>query len=170
MNEKIQVRQERPFDIKAISTVIEAAFCNQEYSGRNEHLLVEELRKAGALELSLVAELNDDIVGHIAFSPVTINDQSQHWYGLAPVAVLPQFQNKGIGSRLIKEGIEQIKAKGAKGCVLVGEPEYYKRFGFKHFDQLTYQHAPSQYFLIRPFNSDIPSGVVKYHPIFLQFS
>ena len=77
-----------------------------------------------------------------------------------------ECQGAGIGARLIREGLEQLRAAGAKGCVVLGEPDYYGRFGFRADDRLTYPGPPPQYFQILPFGADVPIGTVAYHPAF----
>lgn len=169
MDFQINIRTEQERDFTSIHKVIQSAFENVSYSNQKEHLLVDAMREVGALELSLVAELDGKIAGHIAFSEVTINGENCAWFGLAPVSVHPKYQNKGIGSKLIMEGLERIKKSGAEGCVLLGEPEYYNRFGFKEFDQLTFEGVPSEYFLMKSFTDDIPAGLVEYHALFKEF-
>lgn len=126
----ITVRQESSDDIEAIRDVNIKAFAHHPFSRQTEHLIVEALRDAQALTVSLVAEHDGRIVGHIAFSPTPINGDSLSWYALGPVAVLPSLQNQGIGSELIRNGLKSIQALGARGCSLVGDPNYYKRFDF----------------------------------------
>lgn len=169
MDFQINIRPEQERDFASIHKVIQSAFETVSYSNQKEHLLVDAMRVAGALELSLVAELDGKIVGHIAFSEVTINGKNCAWFGLAPVSVHPEYQNKGIGSKLILEGLNRIKKSGAKGSVLLGEPEYYYRFGFKQLEQLTLQGVPPEYFLIKSFTDDVPVGMVEYHPLFKEY-
>src|SRR3990172_2019973 len=122
------IRNERESDVGVISEVTKEAFENHPHSNHTEQFIVDALRAANALTVSLVAEVDGKVVGHIAFSPVTISDGSQNWYGLGPISVLPECQKQGIGKSLIDEGLSLLKALGAKGCVLVGEPKYYERF------------------------------------------
>ncbi len=157
------IRKEINADIKAISEVTEAAFENHPVSHHTEQFIVNALRTANALTLSLVAEAHGKIVGHIAFSPVTISDGSQHWYGIGPLSVLPEHQKQGVGKSLVREGLVLLKAMGAKGCVLVGDPEYYKRFGFRNFPDLIYEGIPQEYFLALPFDEKQARGVVVFH-------
>src|SRR5688572_3351387 len=110
----ILIRSERPTDKDLIEKVTFAAFAGKPYSGGTEHLIVDELRKARALALSLVAEYQGNLVGHVGFSSVTINEEDLNWYGIGPVSVSPEFQGRGIGSRLIQEGLHQIREQGAK--------------------------------------------------------
>ena len=142
------IRPEMPKDISAIEQVTLAAFNGKSYSALTEHLIVNELRKSKALFISLVAEVDNRVVGHVAFSAVTIDVENKGWYGLGPVSVLPEFQGQGIGSKLIKTGLSLIREKGAQGCVLQGSPEYYQRFGFKTYPGLIYAGAPEpKYFM-----------------------
>ena len=137
-----------------------------EYSDGDEQHLVDRLRKDGDLTLSLVAEDATRIVGHIAFSPVTISDGTQDWYGLGPVSVWPELQRKGIGGALIRRGIADMRAMGARGIVLLGSNEYYPRFGFVHEPQLTYPGPPPEYFQCLAIDGDLPRGTVAYAPAF----
>ncbi len=162
----MNIRPERPGDESAIAAVIEAAFLNAPHRDGTEALIVERLREAGALSISLVAVDADELVGHVAYSPVTIDGADLYWFGLGPVAVLPNRQGDGIGSRLIRSGIEMLRNKGAAGCVLVGEPAYYKRFGFKADPRLTYPGIPPEYFQALSFGYGMPSGTVAYHRAF----
>jgi putative acetyltransferase len=160
------IRRERAADIDAIFAVTEAAFKNHPISNHTEQYIVNALREAKALSLSLVAEVDGQVVGHIAFSPVTISDGTDNWYGIGPVSVLPEFQKKGCGKALINEGLARLKASGAQGCVLVGDPNYYKRFGFKNLPELTLAGVPPENFLGLPFGENIPHGTVIFHQAF----
>ena len=124
------------------------------------------MRKDNALTISLVAEIEEKVVGHIAFSPLTISDGSCDWYALGPISVQPKFQRKGIGQALVREGLSQLKSLGAQGCVLVGPPEYYNRFGFKSFSDLNMEEVPQQYVLALPFTEKIASGTISHHHAF----
>jgi len=114
----------------------------------------------------LVAEDEERIVGHIAFSPVTISDGAQGWYGLGPVAVWPKLHHQGIGAALITRGIADMRAAGAKGIILLGSNVYYPRFGFEHVPQLTYPGPPPEFFQTLLLDGDMPSGRVEYAPGF----
>ena len=164
---EVLIRSERPTDIDAIEQVTLAAFMGKFSDNPTEHLIVNGLRNAGALSLSLVAELNKKIVGHVAFSLVTISGENLNWYGLGPISVLPELQKQGVGSKLIKEGLSAIRALGAKGCVLEGSPVYYQRFGFRSYLGLIYEGSPAlEYFMALPFYEDVPQGKVEYHQAF----
>ena len=153
-------------DEAAISSVIAAAFANAEHSDGTEARIVERLRQAGALTLSLVAEDQGSILGHVAFSPVTVDGRNVGWYGLGPVTVEPHSQGGGIGAKLICEGLDRLRAIGANGCVVLGEPDYYGRFGFRADPRLAYPGPPPEYFQALAFAAEIPRGTVAYHPAF----
>jgi putative acetyltransferase len=157
------IRNELESDFEAISAVTKAAFANHPHSNHTEQYIVNALRAANALTISLVAEVGGRVVGHIAFSPVTISDGSQNWYGLGPISVLPEFQKQGIGKSLIHEGLSLLKALGAKGCVLVGDPNYYERFGFRNLPDLILDGVPQEYFLALTFEQNRARGVVVFH-------
>lgn len=160
------IRSEHPADHAAIAQVIEQAFKKQPYSSHNEQFIVAALRKANALTISLVAVLNQQIVGHVAISPVQISSGVQGWYGLGPVAVLPEWQLQGIGSALIQSALVQLKTHAAKGCVVLGDPDFYSEFGFKVVPDLILDNVPAEYFQALSFDEDIPQGHVSYHAAF----
>ena len=164
------VQREVPADHEAIRRIVYEAFHSHPQhdpgSEPTEHSIIDGLRDAGALTLSLVAQDAGDIIGHIAFSRVLIDAADVGWYGLGPLAVRPDRQKQGIGATLVREGLLQIQAVGAAGVVLVGEPEYYGRFGFRADSRLTFADVPPEYFLCLPFGASVPAGVVTYHPAF----
>lgn len=157
------IREETRSDIPAIASVTQAAFKTEPVSQQTEAFIVNALRRAGALTLSLVAELEGSVKGHVAFSPVTLSDGTSGWYGLGPISVLPQHQRQGIGSALIKQGLAKLKAQGAQGCVLVGDPGYYGRFGFVNHPTLIFPDVPQEFFLALPFGPHLPEGQVAFH-------
>ena len=157
------IRNEKNSDTVVISEITIAAFQNHPHSNHTEQFIVDALRFANALTISLVAEIGGQVVGHIAFSPVTISDGSVNWYGLGPVSVLPEFQQKGIGKSLVREGLSLLNAIGSNGCVLVGDPKYYKQFGFKNIPDLIYNGIPQENFLALPFEDNKARGVVVFH-------
>ena len=163
MNPKIVIRSETPDDVCAITEVTIAAFKTLEISNHTEQFIIEALRAAKALTVSLVAEEDGCVIGHIAFSPVTISDGTQNWYGLGPVSVLPEYQRRGIGKSLIKEGLSQLKELNAQGCCLVGHPDYYKKLGFKNMSGLIHEGVPHEVFLSLSFDGHIPQGTVTFH-------
>lgn len=157
------IRKETPSDIEAITQVTISAFKTLPISNHTEQFIIKALRTAGALTLSLVAEIDEQVVGHIAFSPVTISDGSEGWYGLGPVSVLPMHQKQGIGTSFINEGLSMLKDMGGQGCALVGDPNYYKRFGFRNVPELIHEGVPQEVFLVLPFTEKIPQGIVVFH-------
>src|SRR5512136_1744511 len=132
MNLKIIIRSETDADVGAIIEVTVAAFKTLEISNHTEQFIITALRAAKALTVSLVAEVDGRVVGHIAFSPVTISDGTRNWFGLGPVSVLPEYQRQGIGKALIREGLSRLRDLNAQGCCLVGHLDYYIKFGFQN--------------------------------------
>jgi putative acetyltransferase len=163
MNLETAIRSETKSDIDAITEVTIAAFKTLEISNHMEQFIIEALRAAKALTLSLVAEVDGRVVGHIAFSPVNISDGTMNWYGLGPVSVLPKHQRKGIGKALIQEGLSRLKDLNAKGCCLVGHPEYYRQFGFENVAGLVHDGVPLEVFFALSFDGHMPQGDVIFH-------
>ena len=162
----MRIRPELPSDAPAIAALIGSAFADAEHSDGNEAAIVEGLREGGALAVSLVAVEDGGIIGHVAFSPVRIEGHDAGWFGLGPVAVEPQRQRCGIGESLINDGLTRLHALGAHGCVVLGDPAYYGRFGFVFDDRLRYPGPPAQYFQALVLAGPIPTGNVSYHPAF----
>ncbi|WP_426356237.1 GNAT family N-acetyltransferase [Burkholderia sp. R-40] len=154
--EIVTLRDERASDVDAIGRVIVAAFADEPQHGQLERQIVDALRADGALAVSLVAERDERVVGHVAFSPVSIGGApagSHAWYGLGPLAVRPECRRQSIG---------------AHGCVVLGDPAYYARFGFLPAGDLVFADAPREYFLALAFDEAAPrpSGAVRYHTAF----
>ena len=131
---KINIRQETPNDYPMVAKVVETAFRNDPFGDHTEHLLVARLRKSAAFipELSLVAEQESKIVGHVLLTKIKIiNDKaSSDSLALAPVSVSPEYQRQGIGSQLIRAAHQKAKELGFKSIVLLGHADYYPRFGY----------------------------------------
>lgn len=163
---KIVIRNEAESDIKAISDITKAAFNTLAISNHTEQLIVDALRDSKALTVSLVAVDGNRVVGHLALSPVKISDGSTGWYGLGPISVLPELQKQGIGRSLMQEGLSRLKSLGAKGCILVGDPGFYERFGFKSPSNLSIEGVPQQFVLALPFEDSRASGKVIFHDAF----
>ncbi|MGE5256274.1 MAG: GNAT family N-acetyltransferase [Hyphomicrobiales bacterium] len=163
MRPQIVIRSETDADVAAITEVTVAAFKTLEISNHTEQFVIAALRAANALTVSLVAESNGRVVGHIAFSPVSISDGTRDWYGLGPVSVLPAYQRQGIGTALILEGLTRLKGLNAQGCCLVGHPDYYRKFGFKPMTGLIYEGVPQDVFLALSFDGHTPQGIVAFH-------
>jgi len=160
---KMIIRNETVSDIEVIAEVTIAAFRNLPISNHTEQFIISELRAANALTISLVAEIDGRVVGHIAFSPVTISDGSMNWYGLGPVSVLPEYQRQGIGKALIREGLSRLKDMNAQGCCLVGHPDYYRKFGFENMSGLVHEGVPQKVFFALSFDGHTPQGTVVFH-------
>ena len=160
----MQIREERTSDLKAIHRVHELAF-----DSSAEAQLVDLLRSRGVAAISLVAEDGGEIVGHILFSPVSIDPPARGWraLGLAPVAVVPERQRQGIGKSLIDEGLQRCKERGFHLVVVLGDPAYYTKFGFmrsKHFG-LGNEYQADEHFMVvelTPRVLDSFTGLVKY--------
>ena len=163
---EIAIRHERAPDAAAIRAVTEAAFRNAPHASGTEPSIVESLRSAGALTLSLVAEKDGAVVGHVALSPVSISDRTPRWFGLGPISVVPEWQRRGIGSQLMREALQLLRERGAAGCVLLGDPAYYGRFGFRAEPGLVLPDVPPELFQALAFGSSLPRGVVTYHEAF----
>jgi putative acetyltransferase len=161
------LREETIADFDAITEVTIAAFKNLPVSNHTEQFIISALRDADVLTISLVAEIDSRVVGHIAFSPVIISDGTKDWYGLGPISVLPEYQKQGIGKSLIKKGLSLLKNLGGQGCALVGDPNYYKRFGFRNYPELIHEGIPQEVFLALPFNEKVPKGTIEFHEGFL---
>jgi putative acetyltransferase len=162
----LHIRPEAPSDHAAIYDLTKRAFAQMPYAGGDEQDLINKLRDAGALAISLVAELDGGIVGHVAFSPAFAADGSGGWYALGPVSAEPELKHQGIGSAIINAGLNMLREREAAGCVLVGNPAYYSRFGFLPFPELCPDGEPVEYFQILPMRTQAPTEVVGFHPLF----
>lgn len=160
------IRAEQPGDIEAIAQITELAFRTLPISQHTEQFIIRELRRSGALTISMVAELDRKVVGHIAFSPATLSDGSHGWYMLGPISVIPDLHRKGIGSALMHAGLDKLKALKAQGCALVGDPAYYKRFGFRSDPRCTMHGVPQEVVQILPFGNHVPKGNLIHHEAF----
>ena len=163
MSTRVVIRNETDADVGAISELTVAAFETLDISQHTEQFIIEALRGAGALAVSLVAEVDGRVIGHIAFSPVNMSDGTRDWYGLGPVSVLPEHQRKGIGQSLIRAGLSRLKDLNARGCCLVGHPDYFKKLGFKNVSGLVHEGVPPEVFLVLSFDGEIPQGTVTFH-------
>lgn len=162
------IRQEEERDYNKVYELVEAAFKEAEHTDGREQDLVERLRKAPSFvkELSLVAEVEDKLVGHILFSEVKVDDFTL--LALAPVSVLPEYKNKGIGKELISRGHEVARELGYKGIVLLGYPEYYSKFGYitsTKYDIKSSFEVPDEFFMaiqLEDGSLDLVDGVVVF--------
>lgn len=160
------IRKEKISDIQQIDAVTKAAFQSAAHASGTESFIIRALRTSGQLTLSLVAEDNEALIGHVAISPVEISSGEKGWFGLGPVSVLPGWQGTGVGSALIKTALTELKQSGARGCVVLGEPAYYGRFGFTTDARLLFPEAPPEYFQVLAFGGAVPTGTVQYHASF----
>ena len=163
---QLTIRPEEANDAEAIHRLTVDAFLHAPHSGHTEQFIVRELRRSGALTVSLVAVLDGRVVGHVAVSPVRISDGAEGWFGLGPISVSPEHQREGIGGRLMREALDRLRSASANGCVVLGDPGYYGRFGFKAIDGLILPGVRVENFQAISFGSSLPQGVVSYHEAF----
>ena len=164
------IRPETADDTRIIHRLTDDAFAPMPYCDGNEGASIDQLRSDGDLTLSLVAEEQGKIIGHVAFSPATISDASGDWYGLGPISERTDRQKQGIGTKLAHEGLKQIKARGAAGCVLIGRPAVYGPMGFVSDGSLPHgklDPAIVQYILL---NGTAPKGEVTFAPALQETS
>jgi putative acetyltransferase len=160
------VRTETTHDHDVIHYITSLAFAAGSHLNGMEALIIRQLRKKGDLKLSFVAEGNGEIVGHIAFSPVAIGGRHDGWFGLGPVAVHPDMQRRGVGTALITHGLAKLQAVGANGCTLLGNPTFYRRFGFQSDGKLVFRSLPARLVQRLVFAGDAPAGELTYAPAF----
>lgn len=166
MRMDLAIRNETPSDVRQIEAVTMAAFRDAAHTSHTEHLIVDALRRCGQLAVSLVAVADEELVGHIAVSPIVITDGTPGWFGLGPLSVLPTHQGRGIGSGLAREALRLLRERGARGCVVLGEPAYYGRFGFVVDPDLVLPGVSAEYFQAIRFGHSQPRGTVTYHAAF----
>jgi putative acetyltransferase len=165
----LTIRTENPDDVAAVYNIQSLAFGQP-----NEANLVDALRQHADPFISLVAELSGQIIGHIFFSPVSIEDENSSFMamGLVPLAVLPEFQNQGIGSALVTAGLDECQRLGHDVVVVLGHPKYYPRFGFVsgHSKGIRSEYnVPADVFMVSELTSGAlkgRKGLVKYHAAF----
>lgn len=166
------IREEKKQDINQIEELTLLAFTGHPHhepgSPPTEHMIVKRLRDAKAMTLSLVAEDDSGIIGHLSYSPVKIDGMATRWHALAPVSVSPSMQRQGIGSKMIEQSILLLKEKDIDGLVVLGAPEYYSCFGFHHNHHFIVEGVPAEYFLAQSLNNinQLPSGVITFHNAF----
>nr|WP_174506463.1 N-acetyltransferase [Acinetobacter sp. Marseille-Q1620] len=162
----VLIRKEKAEDIDDIFKLIETAFQNQPYATHTEQFIVNALRASSELTLSLVATEQQKIIGQVAISPVTISSGATDWYGLGPISVLPERQHQGIGSLLMQAALNKLKQINAQGCILVGDPVFYHRFGFHTCPDLHYPNIAQEYVQVASFTEALPKGVVMFSEAF----
>lgn len=161
----LQIRDETQGDEDSIHDVVERTFRHASHTDHNEPFIVEALRRSGALFVSLVAEVDGVVVGHVAVSAVHIPGGA-YWYALGPMAVHPDHQRQGIGAQLVDCALADLAAIGASGCVVRGAPDYYGRLGFEVVNGLTCPGAPSTSFQALSLGEPFPEGEVTYPDAF----
>ncbi len=160
------IRPERHDDADAIGRLTTHAFASAPRTNGAEAQIIAALREAGALLLSLVADIDGQIIGHIAFSPARLGASDDGIFGLGPVSVDPLRQGTGIGTALISDGLARLRNLNARGVVLMGDPGYYKRFGFTTDPALTWQGQENPCVQVLNFGSTPLVGDVGFHPAF----
>jgi putative acetyltransferase len=162
----LEIRNELPSDVPRIEALTVAAFLNAPHTSHTEQFIVAALRRSGQLAVSLVANLHEVLIGHVALSPVAISDGATGWFGLGPISVLPAWQGQGVGSQLMHESLRILRERGAAGCVVLGEPDYYGRFGFRADPRLVLEGVPPEYFQVIYIDGSHPNGIVTYAEAF----
>lgn len=162
----MEIRPETTADRAAIGRLTTDAFAPKAYSSGTEAAIIDALRQSGDLTLSLVAVENGEIIGHVAFSPVTITNQTGDWYGLGPISVREDRQRQSIGRLLTETGLQMLKETGAHGCALIGDPHIYSRFGFVSDGTLGYGTLDPKYVQWVSFTGNKPSGTIDFAPAF----
>lgn len=156
------IRSEMPADHDAIHELTWAAFKPMAFSAGTEADIIRALRADGDLAISLVAEDGGEIVGHVAFSPVTIDGAHDNWFGLGPISVKPGRQRQGIGKALIAAGLKLLDKQGANGCALIGNPDVYSHAGFLSDGQLTYLDIDTKYVQRLVLRGPDPQGSLRF--------
>lgn len=172
------IREEEKEDFESIEKVIKEAFSDEEFSDKKEHELVKRLRESEVFipELSLVYVDGKNIIGHILLTKITIKneDQSFEALALAPLSVLPNYQNKGIGSQLMERAIEKAKELNYKAIVVLGHEHYYPKFGFLKASKWNIKapfEVPDEVFMALELEKESLKGihgVVEYSPAFFE--
>jgi putative acetyltransferase len=164
----MKIRSEEAEDIEEVREIVRAAFPTDA-----ESRLVDALRANGKATISLVAVKDNEVLGHILFSPVTTAPPSAaKGIGLAPVAVRPEAQSQGIGSKLIQEGLRLANELGFDYCVVLGGPKYYQRFGFEKASPfgIRNEYGVDDQFMVKHFSERRPVGLAQYASEFGMFS
>jgi len=164
----LTIRPEKPEDREAIWQLTKDAFTGRPYAGGDEQDVIDRLRAAGALAVSLVAMDGDTLVGQASFSPAEISSDEGTWFALGPISVAPDRQGRGIGGKLIEAGVEAIRKMGASGCILTGDPNYYSRHGFVLAPDHCPANEPAEFFMLRPITEQAARGHFAFHPAFYE--
>ena len=162
----IVIRDQSAADFAAVHELVIAAFKTLPVACGREQFIMDALWTTGAATVALVAEGGSAIVGQAAFSKVTIGGQDVGWHACGPVSVLPERHKQGIGSALIWAGLERLRALDSKGCVVVGNANYYPRFGFANTPEMFKPGIPPEVFMAICFEGAMPNGEVKFDEAF----
>lgn len=162
----LEIRREHPEDADRIFEITQQAFTGMPFAAGDEGVLISRLRKSGDLTLSLVALLDRRIVGQVTFSPARCANGSRPWFAVGPVSVLPAIQGQHVGSALIEKGLQQMRQRGALGCILTGNPDYYQRFGFVPAAEYAPSNEPAEYFMLKALARQPAKGRFEFHPAF----
>lgn len=162
----MQIRPETPHDVDAIHHLTKQAFAPMPFSDGTEPDNIRTLRNHGDLTLSLIAEEGGEIIGHVAFSPVTLDGAHNGWFGLGPISVRVDKQKQGIGTALVHTGLKALKTQNANGCALIGNPAVYGPMGFKSNGLL--HHGDLELRLVQhiTFNGPAPTGTLQFAAAF----
>jgi putative acetyltransferase len=165
------IRDQTTDDFAAVHELVIAAFKTLPIACGREQFVMDALWTSGAATVALVAEDSgaagaDAIVGQAAFSKATVGGQDVGWHGCGPVSVPPKRHKQGIGSALMRAGLNRLRALGSKGCVVVGDPNYYPRFGFANTDAMFEPGVPPEVFMAICFAGAMPKGEVKFDEAF----
>jgi putative acetyltransferase len=159
------IRDQTEADFDAVHDLVIAAFKTLPIACGREQFVMDTLWRNRSAIVALVA--NDGIiVGQAAFSKIVVDRRDVGWHGCGPVSVLPTRHKQGIGSALMREGLKRLKTLGSKGCVVVGDPAYYPRFGFANTDALREPGVPPEVFMAILFDGEMPRGDVAFDPAF----
>jgi putative acetyltransferase len=160
------IRDQTEADFAAVHALVIAAFKTAPYACGREQFVIDALWRTGAATLALVAEDAGAIVGQAAFSKVKVGGADVGWHGCGPLSVAPERHKQGVGGALMRAGLERLRALGAKGCVVVGDPRYYPRFGFKNTEAMREPGVPPEVFMALLFAGDMPRGDVEFDKAF----
>jgi predicted N-acetyltransferase YhbS len=160
------IRDQVAADFDAVHQLVIIAFKTQPHACGREQFLMDALWTTGATTVALVTDDASAIVGQAAFSKVMVGGKDIGWHGCGPVSVLPERHKQGIGSALMRAGLQRLRALGSKGCVVVGDPVYYTRFGFENTDAMSLPGVPAENFMALSFGGMIPKGTVEFDRAF----